>query len=313
MTGMSFIYFKEYQESLPKECAEIVELTEDGGVLRRSRDKAFSCRFVREHINDDSIQFVAERLAPVYCEKIALSSRLTANITLFDLLNIISPENLDLAAQWKASNVQRSLSAPLGVDVKGSKVFLDLHEKAHGPHGLVAGTTGSGKSEIMQSYILSVATKFHPYEVSFVIIDFKGGGMANQFENLPHLIGKITDIDSHEINRSLLSIRAELEKRKRLFAQCGVNHIDQYIGKFRSGEASVALPHLILIVDEFAELKAEQPEFMKELISAARVGRSLGIHLILATQKPAGQVNEQIWSNSRFKLCLKVADRKSVV
>ena len=309
-TGMSFIYFKEYKESLPKECKEIVELTNDGGVLRLSRDKAFSCQFIREHINDDSIRFVAERLAPVYCEKIALSSRLTANITQFDLLNIISPEDLDLAAQWKASNVQRSLSAPLGVDVKGSKVFLDLHEKAHGPHGLVAGTTGSGKSEIMQSYILSVATKFHPYEVSFVIIDFKGGGMANQFENLPHLIGKITDIDSHEINRSLLSIRAELEKRKRLFAQCGVNHIDQYIGKFRSGEASVALPHLILIVDEFAELKAEQPEFMKELISTARVGRSLGIHLILATQKPAGQVNEQIWSNSRFKLCLKVATKE---
>lgn len=309
-TGMSFIYFKAYKESLPKECAEIVELTNGGGILRLSRDKAFSCQFTREHVNDESIQFVAERLAPVYCEKIALSSRLTSNITLFDLLNIISPEDLDLASQWKASNVQRSLSAPLGVDVKGSKVFLDLHEKAHGPHGLVAGTTGSGKSEIMQSYILSVATKFHPYEVSFVIIDFKGGGMANQFENLPHLIGKITDIDSHEINRSLLSIRSELEKRKRLFAQCGVNHIDQYIGKFRAGEASVALPHLILIVDEFAELRAEQPEFMKELISTARVGRSLGIHLILATQKPAGQVNEQIWSNSRFKLCLKVATKE---
>jgi S-DNA-T family DNA segregation ATPase FtsK/SpoIIIE len=143
-----------------------------------------------------------------------------------------------------------------------------------------------------------------------VIIDFKGGGMANQFEDLPHLIGKITDIDSHEINRSLLSIRAELEKRKRLFAEFEVNQIDHYIAKFRSGVTKVPLPHLILIVDEFAELKAEQPEFMKELISTARVGRSLGIHLILATQKPAGQVNEQIWSNSRFKLCLKVANKE---
>ena len=100
------------------------------------------------------------------------------------------------------------------MDAKGSVIALDLHEKAHGPHGLVAGTTGSGKSEIMQSYILSAAVSFHPYEVGFVIIDFKGGGMANQFERLPHLIGKITDIDSQEINRSLLSIRAELEKRK---------------------------------------------------------------------------------------------------
>lgn len=309
--GVSFVYFKEYKENLPQECAEIIELNApDKGVLRVTTDKEFTCPFVYEQVKDESVRFVAERLAPVFCEKIALSSRLTTNITLFELLNILSPDDLDLMERWKNSNVQKTLAAPLGVNTKGDQICLDLHEKAHGPHGLVAGTTGSGKSEIMQSYILSAAANFHPYEVSFVIIDFKGGGMANQFENLPHLIGKITDIDSHEINRSLLSIRAELEKRKRLFAQYEVNHIDKYIGKFRSGEAKTALPHLILIVDEFAELKAEQPEFMKELISTARIGRSLGIHLILATQKPAGQVNEQIWSNSRFKLCLKVATKE---
>jgi S-DNA-T family DNA segregation ATPase FtsK/SpoIIIE len=308
--GLSFIYFKQYAESLPQHCAEIVELRQDGGILRLRNDKAFARPFTREHVKDDSIKFVAERLAPVFCEKIALSQRLTSNITLFELLNIISPEDLNLLDRWSKSNVQKSLAAPLGVDVTGVQISLDLHERAHGPHGLVAGTTGSGKSEIMQSYILSAAVNFHPYEASFVIIDFKGGGMANQFEDLPHLIGKITDIDSHEINRSLLSIRAELEKRKRLFAEYGVNHIDQYIAKFRSGATATPLPHLILIVDEFAELKAEQPEFMKELISTARVGRSLGIHLILATQKPAGQVNEQIWSNSRFKLCLKVATKE---
>ena len=308
--GISFVYFKEYMESLPKECAEIVTLTGDGGKLFLSRDKQFCRPFVREQVEDESIQFAAERLAPVATEKIALASRLTAHITLFELLNILSPEDLNLLDRWKRSNVQKSIAAPLGVDAKNSVVYLDLHEKAHGPHGLVAGTTGSGKSEIMQSYILSAAINFHPYEVAFVIIDFKGGGMANQFEHLPHLVGKITDIDSHQMNRSLMSIRAELEKRKRLFAQYNVNHIDGYIGKFRAGETDTALPHLILIVDEFAELKAEQPEFMKELISTARVGRSLGIHLILATQKPAGQVNEQIWSNSRFKLCLKVATKE---
>lgn len=308
--GFCFVYFKEYMENLPQYCNEIVELKPGGGVLKVKQNKLFACPFASDYIKDESIRFVVEHLAPVFCEKIALSSRLTSNITLFDLLNIISPEDLNLMDRWSKSNVQKSLSAPLGVDVKGTVISLDLHEKAHGPHGLVAGTTGSGKSEIMQSYILSCAVNFHPYEVSFVIIDFKGGGMANQFENLPHLIGKITDIDSYEIDRSLISIRAELEKRKRLFAKYEVNHIDQYIAKYRSGVAKTPLPHLILIVDEFAELKAEQPEFMKELISTARVGRSLGIHLILATQKPAGQVNEQIWSNSRFKLCLKVATRE---
>ena len=170
----------------------------------------------------------------------------------------------------------------------------------------VAGTTGSGKSEILQTFILGAATLFHPYEIGFVIIDFKGGGMVNQFRKLPHLIGAITNIDGKAIDRSLRSIKAELLKRQNLFAQLNVNHIDKYIKAYKEGQAKVALPHLVIIVDEFAELKAEQPEFMKELISAARIGRSLGVHLILATQKPAGQVNDQIWSNSKFKLCLKV-------
>ena len=155
-----------------------------------------------------------------------------------------------------------------------------------------------------------MALLFHPYEVSFVIIDFKGGGMVNQFKDLPHLVGAITNIDGKEIDRSLKSIKAELKKRQRLFAEAEVNHIDKYIKKYKAGEVSEPLPHLILIVDEFAELKAEQPEFMKELISAARIGRSLGVHLILATQKPSGQVDDQIWSNSRFKLCLKVQDQQ---
>ena len=108
-------------------------------------------------------------------------------------------------------------------------VYLDLHDKAHGPHGLVAGTTGSGKSEILQSYILSAATYFHPYEIAFLIIDFKGGGMVNQFKDLPHLLGAITNIDGKEIDRSLKSIKAELQKRQYLFAEAEVNHIDKYI------------------------------------------------------------------------------------
>ncbi|MFB0921183.1 MAG: FtsK/SpoIIIE domain-containing protein, partial [Oscillospiraceae bacterium] len=171
---------------------------------------------------------------------------------------------------------------------------------------LVAGTTGSGKSELLQSYILAMSICYPPHEVAFLIIDFKGGGLANQLRELPHLAGTITNIDGREISRSLKSIKAELKKRQYLFAKSDVNKIDDYIMLYNSGAVSVPLPHLIIVVDEFAELKADQPEFMKELISAARIGRSLGIHLILATQKPAGQVNDQIWSNTRFRLCLKV-------
>ena len=130
-------------------------------------------------------------LAPVYTEEISLEGSLTRNISMFEMLHILSVDDLELDQRWKRSQVFRSMAAPIGVSKTGI-VELDLHDKAHGPHGLVAGTTGSGKSEILQTYILSMATLFHPYEVGFVIIDFKGGGMVNQFEDLPHLLGAIT-------------------------------------------------------------------------------------------------------------------------
>ena len=148
-------------------------------------------------------------LAPVYTEEISLEGTLTKNISLFELLNIIAVDDIDLGARWSKSQVYKSMSSPLGVS-KSGVIELDLHDKAHGPHGLVAGTTGSGKSEILQTYILTMSTLFHPYEVAFVIIDFKGGGMVNQFKELPHLLGAITNIDGKEINRSLKSIKAEL-------------------------------------------------------------------------------------------------------
>ncbi|WP_081215205.1 type VII secretion protein EssC, partial [Streptococcus oralis] len=140
-------------------------------------------------------------------------------------------------------------------------------------------------------------------------IDYKGGGMANLFKNLPHLLGTITNLDGAQSMRALASINAEIHRRERLFGEFEVNHINQYQKKFRNGEATEPLPHLFLISDEFAELKVNQPDFIKELVSIARVGRSLGVHLILATQKPSGVVDDQIWSNSRFKIALKVADR----
>lgn len=132
--------------------------------------------------------------------------------------------------------------------------------------------------------------------------------MANLFQHLPHVVGIITNLEAAQANRALVSIRAELLKRQRLFAEHGLNHINQYHKLRQQNSDLEPMPHLFLISDEFAELKAEQPDFMNELISIARVGRSLGVHLILATQKPSGVVNDQIWSNSRFKIALKVQD-----
>ncbi len=304
--GVTFVFFAPNREEIPKGCSYLIEYVEnDIARLVEVDDAAKTIEFQYEKISDKTVDSIVKMLSPVHVEEVSLEGSLTKNINLFKLLNILDVEDLNLKKRWAESMVYKSMSVPLGVSKTGI-VYLDLHDKAHGPHGLVAGTTGSGKSEILQSYILSVATFFHPYEIAFLIIDFKGGGMVNQFRELPHLLGAITNIDGKEIDRSLKSIKAELQKRQRLFAEAGVNHIDKYIKKYKSHEVETALPHLIIIVDEFAELKAEQPEFMKELISAARIGRSLGVHLILATQKPAGQVDDQIWSNSRFKLCLKV-------
>ena len=304
--GVTFIFFEELKERLPQGCNHIIAPNgENKGILIDSSDKNKSVDFTYETINDRQMTAITRILAPVYTEDLSLEGSLTKNLSLFELLGILSAEDIDLNSRWANSQAFKSMKAPIGVSNTGL-VELDLHDKAHGPHGLVAGTTGSGKSELILTYILSMATLYHPYEVGFMIIDFKGGGMANQLKDLPHLIGTITNIDGKEINRSLKSIKAELQKRQKLFADAEVNHIDRYIQKYRNKEVDIPLPHLIIVVDEFAELKAEQPEFMKELISAARIGRSLGVHLILATQKPAGQVDDQIWSNSRFKLCLKV-------
>ena len=132
-------------------------------------------------------------------------------------------DQLNITNRWINNDPTQSLQTPIGVQVDGKLFELDLHEKAHGPHGLIAGATGSGKSEFIITYILSMAVNYHPYEVQFVLIDYKGGGLAGAFENketgikLPHLAGTITNLDTAEMNRTLVSIKSELKRRQRVF------------------------------------------------------------------------------------------------
>jgi len=307
-----FLFFEAAKELLPMECDRVVYLNAErgnSGLIVNAHAGDSKQAFLYNTITDANLKGIVDKLANTYVEKASLESTLH-NITLYEMLGILQADDIDLSERWQNSRVYETMAAPLGIRGNGSIVYLDLSDKAHGPHGLVAGTTGSGKSEIIQTYILSMATLFHPYDVGFMIIDFKGGGMANQFQELPHLMGTITNIDGHEIDRSLRSIKAELLKRQEIFSEAGVNNISDYIRKFKRHEVEIPMPHLIMICDEFAELKAEYPDFMKEIVSAARIGRTLGVHLILATQKPAGVVDNQIWSNSKFKLCLKVQTRE---
>lgn len=314
--GFSVIYTGYLRANLPEYIATvlILENSREGTLLLEERE------YVKQKINFDmasniDFEWLARDLSVLEHEQ-GVTGCIPKSVTFFELYGVRHPEELEIQNRWKSSQSHKSLSVPVGLRSAKDILFLNLHEKAHGPHGLVAGTTGSGKSELIQSYILSLAVNFHPYEVGFLLIDYKGGGMADMFRTLPHHLGTITNLEGNGSMRALASVKAELSRRQRTFRDFGVNHINGYMRLFKTGTAKEPIPHLFIICDEFAELKKAQPEFMKELVSAARIGRSLGVHLILATQKPAGIIDEQIWSNSRFKLCLKVqneSDSKEVL
>ncbi|SNZ14040.1 DNA segregation ATPase FtsK/SpoIIIE, S-DNA-T family [Terribacillus aidingensis] len=305
--GVSLVFVQDVLRALPEHVKTVIDIRDsnDGKIVLEEGElvnKAFRPDHFPKNFNKEA---VSRALAPLNHLQ-NLKNSIPEQVTFLEMYGVEKVEELAIQNRWQRNETYKTLAVPLGLRGKEDIVQLNLHEKAHGPHGLVAGTTGSGKSEIIQSYILSLAVNFHPYEVAFLLIDYKGGGMANLFNKLPHLMGTITNLDKAQSMRALASIKAELQKRQRLFGKYEVNHINQYQKLFKQGEADEPMPHLFLISDEFAELKSEQPDFMKELVSTARIGRSLGIHLILATQKPSGVVDDQIWSNSKFKLALKV-------
>ena len=231
-------------------------------------------------------------------------------ISFLELYNAEKTEDLHCDHRYQEYRVPERLKVPVGMGSRGRKIYLDIHEKFHGPHGLIAGTTGSGKSELLQTFLLSLAVSFRPDALSFFIIDYKGGGMGRELQELPHCVGLISNLSGGQIHRALVSVKSENRRRQKLLKEAGVSHVSDYAALYRDGIVREALPHLLIVVDEFAELKKEVPEFMQEIISVSQVGRSLGVHLLLATQKPAGTVDDRIFSNTGFRLCLKVADRQ---
>lgn len=320
--GFSLIVLSPRLINIPNECKTFISIGDKkSGVFENELVSNKQKEFLADFDPTLNMHECCKILANIPIDIGKESQQLPTAITFLEMYNVGMVEQLNILNRWKQNDPTKSLQAPVGVDKTRELFKLDLHEKFHGPHGLIAGMTGSGKSEFIISYIISMALNYHPYEVSFVLIDYKGGGLTGAFENketgmkLPHLAGTITNLDTNEMNRSLASIQSELRKRQRMFneARDKLNEstidIYKYQGLYRKGLVSKPISHLFIISDEFAELKSQRPEFMDQLISTARIGRSLGVHLILATQKPAGVVNEQIWSNSKFRVCLKVQDK----
>ena len=217
---------------------------------------------------------------------------------------------LDLEERWRNNQVSEAIQACIGRNRKGNKVYLNLHELGDGPHGLVAGTTGAGKSVLLQTLVLSLSISYSPKQLQFLLIDYKGGDMSRDLQQLPHITGTLSNLEEGELERGLAAIYSECRKRQMYLDQENCYHVDQYNGKV---EEQKQFAHICIVVDEFAELIAEHPEFMDGLLKVSRLGRSLGIHLILATQKPAGVVREHILSNTRFRICLRVQAKEDSV
>ncbi len=319
--GFSLLILENIMSKLPSKCNNFISL--DGAnskVLKNAYDEQTQL-FFKEEIHDHiNMLQIAKNMANIPIEFQEGFKELPNSISFLEMEHVGKVSQLNIINRWQSNDATTSLKAEVGVDERADFMYLDLHEKYHGPHGLIAGMTGSGKSEFIITYILSMAINYSPDDVAFILIDYKGGGLAFAFENktngivLPHLAGTITNLDKAEMDRTLVSIDSEIKRRQQIFNEArdalGESTIDiyKYQRFYKEGRLKEPIPHLFIISDEFAELKAQQPEFMDNLISVARIGRSLGVHLILATQKPSGVVNDQIWSNTKFRVCLKVQD-----
>lgn len=321
--GCSILIIENKLSRLPSKCNNFISLTMNTAeILKNSYEKQEKISFNNEINPSINMNEITKYLSNIPIEFEDGVRQLPDSVNFLEMEEVGKVEQLNILNRWNTNNPTTSLKAEIGVDESGNLMYLDLHEKFHGPHGLIAGMTGSGKSEFIITYILSMAINYSPEYVSFILIDYKGGGLAGAFENkalgvcLPHLAGTITNLDKSEMDRTLVSIDSEIKRRQKKFNEArdalGESTIDiyKYQRYYREGKISEPISHLFIICDEFAELKSQQPDFMDNLISVARIGRSLGVHLILATQKPSGVVNDQIWSNTKFRVCLKVQDEQ---
>lgn len=301
--GIVAVCVEDDPQLLPGECGATARVGSSSGcmVTLRRHGRPDQCG-TADLVDDAYAETVARALSCLVDDGAAGDDGLPARVRWTELVGLeldAGPgDAARVAARW--SETGRCTRALLGRGAQGP-VAIDL--VADGPHALVAGTTGSGKSELLQTLIASLALGHRPDELVFVLVDYKGGAAFGPCEHLPHVVGLVTDLDAGLVERALASLRAELARREAVLRDAGVKDLDDYRRRAGAGEA---LPRLVLVVDEFASLAEELPGFVGGLVDIAMRGRSLGVHLVLATQRPEGVVSADIRANTNLRICLAV-------
>ena len=291
-------------EQLPAACTTIVEVREDGaGVVTYPSTRTTIDDAVLAGIDLRTAREAAVALSRFEDPELVVpGAALPSLVRLPPLLGIdeITPGGIE--ELWAHS---RGTSTPIGIGENGP---FELDLVRDGPHGLVGGTTGSGKSEFLRSLISGLAARNDPTKLTFILIDFKGGAAFKPLEALPHTIGTISNLDEQLADRALRALEAEMDYRQRMFAAAGegVDNLDAYLAT----NPSEPMPRLLLVVDEFAMLAKDFPDVLTSLVSIGAVGRTLGVHMILATQRPAGVVNDDILANTNLRVALRVQSKE---
>jgi S-DNA-T family DNA segregation ATPase FtsK/SpoIIIE len=303
--GMHAICIDDDERLLPEECSTVATWLWDEPARLRLRGGGLDMlgTVLGEQVSTAWCERIARAMAPVRDLGRDAGGMLPDSARLLDLLAMPDPAAELIERSWARGG--RTTEAPLGYAADGP-FTLDL--RRDGPHALVAGTTGAGKSELLQTLIASLAVANRPDAMTFVLIDYKGGSAFKDCACLPHTVGMVSDLDGHLTQRALASLSAELKRREGLLLHAGAKDIEDYWDELRRRPGLEPLPRLVLIIDEFASLVAELPDFVTGLVGIAQRGRSLGVHLVLATQRPAGVVSADIRANTNLRIALRVTD-----
>ncbi|QMU80278.1 cell division protein FtsK [Streptacidiphilus sp. PB12-B1b] len=304
--GVYTVCIDREERLLPEECGAVVLTDADAPGMSRVRSGSGApLRGVRtDSPEPEWYEALARALAPLRGVGDSDESALPGSVRLLDLLGLEPPTAEAVVAGWSLGG--RSTRAVLGSGYDGD-FSVDLVRD--GPHALIAGTTGSGKSELLQTLVATLAVVNRPDEMTFVLVDYKGGSAFAECADLPHTVGLVTDLDTHLVERALVSLGAELRRREGQLAAAGAKDIEDYLDKRRrGGDTLPPLPRLLLVIDEFASMARELPDFITGLVNIAQRGRSLGIHLVLATQRPGGAVTPDIRANTNLRIALRTTD-----